>query len=61
MIQRAKNSSFTDSLTVFNVVANTTSYSDRSLERQTTYYYRVNATNSQSSSSYSNVASVTTR
>ena len=61
VIQRATDSSFTDSLTVIEVPANSTSYSDRSLQRSTTYYYRVNASNSQGSSSYSNVASSTTR
>jgi len=44
------------------LVPNTTSYTDKNqLQRSTTYYYRVKATNSLGSSGYSNVASATTR
>jgi N,N-dimethylformamidase beta subunit-like, C-terminal/Fibronectin type III domain len=43
------------------LTANTTSYTERSVARFTTYYYRVKATNGVGSSPYSNVASVTTK
>lgn len=41
--------------------ANTTSYTDNSLNGKTTYYYRVKATNDVGSSNYSNTASITIR
>jgi hypothetical protein len=43
------------------LAANTTSYSDKTLARSTTYYYRVKATNAIGSSAYSNVASAATK
>ena len=43
-----------------SVPPNTTSYSDTELSANTTYYYRVKATNVTGSSAYSNVANATT-
>jgi hypothetical protein len=46
--------------TIKKVGANVTSYSDTSVTRQKTYYYRVYAYNNFGNSAYSNVATVTT-
>ena len=51
------NRSFTQIATVGQ---NTTSYSDTTVRKGTTYYYRVRATNADGDSSYSNEANATT-
>jgi fibronectin type 3 domain-containing protein len=50
-----------DFVLVAVVPANTTIYTDAGLARQTTYYYRVQATNADGGSAYSNVVAGTTR
>jgi hypothetical protein len=64
VIERSTTSSFTTNLVTFpETAANTTSYSDSSsLQKKTTYYYRVFAVDSTGTRSVpSNVASATTR
>jgi len=46
---------------VATVAANVRSYTDNTLFRKTTYFYRVRAANSGGKSGYSNVASVKTK
>jgi titin len=46
--------------TIVTLAANTTSYSNSGLNSSTTYYYRVQASNSNGSSTWSNVANATT-
>jgi len=58
---RPTDSAFSQSLTVVNVAANTTSYSATGLAQGTTYYFRVRATGEVTgNSTYSNTASATT-
>ena len=45
---------------IATVGANVTSFSDTGLKKNTTYYYRVRATNANGDSAYSNEASATT-
>ena len=60
-IDQATDSAFSQSLTVVNVVANTTSYSATGLSQGTTYYFRVRATGEVTgNSTYGNTASATT-
>jgi acid phosphatase type 7 len=64
VIERSTTSSFTTNLVTFpETAANITSYSDRSLQKKTTYYYRVFAAVSSPGprSAPSNVASATTK
>ncbi len=62
VIERSTTSNFASGVVTMNVGANITSYSDRALARQTTYYYRVKAVNAIGQSSpYSNVVSDKTR
>src|SRR5215212_4190776 len=62
VIERSTTSSFTTNLVTYQKRANTTSFSDRSLQNKTTYYYRVFAAVSSTGtrSTPSNVASATT-
>jgi len=60
VIERSTNNVNWDVLTSA-LLANTTSYSDKTLARRTTYYYRVKAINEGGSSGYSNVAAATTK
>ena len=60
-IDRSTNSSFTQNLTSFTTTGSTTSYSDTSVSPNTTYYYRVWASNGGTlSTTPSNTASATT-
>jgi hypothetical protein len=63
VVERSTTSSFTTNLvTTPKIAANTTSYSDRSLQKKTTYYYRVFAVDSTGTrSAPSNVASAITK
>jgi hypothetical protein len=62
VIERSTTSSFTSNLVTYQRAANTRSYSDRRLQRKTTYYYRVFAVDSTGTrSAPSNVASATTK
>jgi acid phosphatase type 7 len=63
VVERSTTSSFTTNLVTFaKTSANTTSYSDSSLQKRTTYYYRVFAVDSaETRSAPSNVASATTK
>ncbi len=63
VVERSTTSSFTTNLVTSQQLAkDTTSYSDRSLKRKTTYYYRVFAVSSTGTrSAPSNVASATTK
>jgi regulation of enolase protein 1 (concanavalin A-like superfamily) len=60
-VERATNSTFTTGLTLLTTTAaNSTSYTDSTAVANTTYYYRVRATNGAGDSGNSNTASVTT-
>jgi acid phosphatase type 7 len=62
VVERSTTSSFTTNLVTYQRAANTRSYSDRPLQRKTTYYYRVFAVDSTGTrSAPSNVASATTK
>jgi hypothetical protein len=62
VIERSRNSSFTDNLVMYEVAANATSYRDTALQASTTYYYRVVAVRSDGTrSAPSNVATATTK
>jgi hypothetical protein len=62
VIERSTTSSFTANLVTYQKPANMTRYSDRSLQKQTTYYYRVFAVDSTGTrSTPSNVASAPTK
>jgi len=61
VIERSTALNFSVNLVTRNVAANTTTYSDTSVQRSTTYYYRVKAVNNVGDSDYSNVASAKTR
>ena len=62
VIERSTTSSFTSNLVTSQKPANTTSYSDGGVQKQTTYYYRVFAVDSTGTrSGPSNVASATTK
>jgi Big-like domain-containing protein/calcineurin-like phosphoesterase family protein len=62
VIERSTTSSFTTNLANYTKPANTTSYSDSSVQKKTTYYYRVFAVDSTGTrSAPSNVASATTK
>jgi hypothetical protein len=62
VIERSTTSSFTANLVTSQKPANTTSYSDGSVQMKTTYYYRVFAVDSTGTrSAPSNVASATTK
>src|SRR5262249_10058857 len=61
-IERATDSGFTQNLTlVTTTAAGVTSYSNTGLTSNTTYYYRVRATNASGDSSNSNTANATTQ
>ena len=60
VVERSTNNVVWDVLTSA-LPANTTSYSDKTPARRTTYHYRVRASNEGGSSDYSNIASATTR
>ena len=60
LIQRATDSAFTTGLTVFTVGVGVTIYSDSSIIADTTYYYRLAASNTAGDSAFSNVVTVTT-
>jgi len=61
VIERSTASSFATDLRTYQTSANTTSFRDTALKRQTTYYYRVFAVDSTGTrSAPSNVASATT-
>jgi hypothetical protein len=60
VVERSTNNAVWDVLTSA-LPANTTSYSDKTPARRTTYHYRVRASNEGGSSDYSNIASATTR
>ena len=57
-IQRATDAAFTKGLKEFNVGASATSFSDDKTKGGTTYYYRVVATNSLGSGTWSNALSI---
>jgi hypothetical protein len=57
-VQRATNSSFTSNLKTTTLPANTTTTVDSTVQRSTTYWYRVYAFNGVGSSSFSNTVSV---
>ena len=59
-IDQATNSGFTQGLTTVMVGANATSYNETGLSSDTTYYYRVRATNAIGSSANSPTVSATT-
>jgi phosphodiesterase/alkaline phosphatase D-like protein len=59
-IDRATDSGFTQNVSEVTVGANTTSYSSTGLTPNTTYYYRVRATNSYGDSSNTSTANATT-
>ena len=59
-IQRALNSSFTQSLTTFGVGAGVSTYTNTSVAKLTKYYYRVRAYNASGNSAWSNTANATT-
>ena len=59
-IQRALNSSFTQSLTTFGVGAGVSTFTNTSVVKKTKYYYRVRAYNASGNSAWSNTASATT-
>jgi len=60
-VERATNSSFTQNLTlVTTTVANATSYINTGLSADTTYYFRVRATNADGDSANSNFVNATT-
>jgi hypothetical protein len=62
VIERSTTSSFTTNLVTYQKPANMTRYSDRSLQKQTTYYYTVFAVDSTGTrSTPSNVASAPTK
>ena len=62
VIERSTTSSFTTNLVTYQKPANITRYSDRSLQKKTTYYYRVFAVDSTGTrSTPSNVASAPTK
>lgn len=58
-IQRATNAAFTTGLATYTVVANVTTY-NATVVANTTYYFRVRATNADGPSLWSNVASIRT-
>ena len=58
-VQRATNSSFTASLSTRASAQSSTSYSDTGLSAGTTYYYRVRATNTAGTGSYSSTNATT--
>jgi mono/diheme cytochrome c family protein len=60
-VQRAVNSSFTTGLMTFTIPAGLGAYADTGLTANTTYYYRVLATNAAGDSAPSNSISVTTQ
>ena len=59
-IDQATSSDFTQGLTTVTVGANVTTYSATGLSSDTTYYYRVRATNSNGASANTSTASATT-
>ena len=59
-LQRAVDSGFTQELATFSVGAQLTTYTDNTVVNNTTYYYRILATNSIGNSQWSNTATVTT-
>jgi Fibronectin type III domain len=61
VLQRATNSTFTAGVVSTTLPASTTTYTDSSVARSTTYYYRVQAVNSIGASAWSNVAAVKTK
>lgn len=60
-IERCTGASCTNFAQIATVGANVTSYTNTGLTRNTTYRYRVRATNAGGDSAYSNIATVTTR
>jgi hypothetical protein len=61
LLQRATNAGFTAGLTSFTIGANATTFSDKTVARRTTYFYRIRAANADGSSAFSNTVSATTR
>jgi hypothetical protein len=59
VVQRSASSSF-DAVTSFTLPANSTTYADTTVSQATTYYYRVESTNTAGESAPSNTATVTT-
>jgi FtsP/CotA-like multicopper oxidase with cupredoxin domain len=59
-IQRALNSSFTQSATTFGVGAGVSTFTNTSVVKLTKYYYRVRAYNASGNSAWSNTANATT-
>ena len=59
-IQRSTNVFFLGTLTTYSVGANVTSFTDTAISVNTTYFYRVRATNNIGSSAFSNAANVRT-
>jgi hypothetical protein len=57
-IQRATNAGFTQNLTTFTVGANVVAYSDTTVVRGTSYWYRVFAVNSGANSAFTNTATI---
>src|SRR5690606_33284731 len=60
-IDRATNSTFTTGLVTSTVGANATSYNATGLSANTTYYFRVRATNAAGASANSSTANATTQ
>lgn len=60
IVQRATNANFKQGLNTITVGANVTTLTDTLVQTDTTYYYRVLASNMIGNSAYSNVVSITT-
>jgi hypothetical protein len=60
LLQRSLTADFAV-VTNFTMAANATTFSDRSVARRTTYFYRIRAANADGNSAFSNTVSATTR